>query len=313
MESTSKDQFRALCLATKGIPVFLSASWFDALFGADAWEVLLHQKKGNIIGFMPYVLERKKSFRVLAQQMMSPYQGPWTIYPEGQKETNRISLQRDTMESIIQQLPNTDSLRINFHPDVQDVLAFHWNDFQHTTRYTYLIHPTVKEKAWGNLRENIRREIRKAEKGLVIQESTAIDGLYALKQLVYAAKNEKYPIPESRLNSVWSWIQSTGNGQLLEVRDVKGNRQGMALFVWDDTCVYYLHGATHPEFKTGGAMSLLLWKGIESAMQQGKSFNFEGSMVASIERYFRGFGGTLTPYYQVSKVDSKVLRILKKG
>ena len=32
-----------------------------------------------------------------------------------------------------------------------------------------------------------------------------------------------------------------------------------------------------------------------------KTFDFEGSVIPAIERYFRGFGGKLTPYYRVNK------------
>jgi hypothetical protein len=30
-------------------------------------------------------------------------------------------------------------------------------------------------------------------------------------------------------------------------------------------------------------------------------FDFEGSMVPSIETFFRGFGGTIVPFYQIRK------------
>lgn len=32
-----------------------------------------------------------------------------------------------------------------------------------------------------------------------------------------------------------------------------------------------------------------------------KAFDFEGAVISAIERYFRGFGGTLTPYFTVNK------------
>jgi len=40
-------------------------------------------------------------------------------------------------------------------------------------------------------------------------------------------------------------------------------------------------------------------------------FDFEGSNVPSIERYFRGFGGTLTPYIGVHKAWLPVEMALK--
>ncbi|MBE7441610.1 MAG: hypothetical protein HS119_04060 [Flavobacteriales bacterium] len=57
-------------------------------------------------------------------------------------------------------------------------------------------------------------------------------------------------------------------------------------------------------------MSLLLWEAIKRSKNKTKSFNFEGSMIESIERYFRAFGGKQTPYFEITKRTSKVLKLL---
>jgi hypothetical protein len=46
-----------------------------------------------------------------------------------------------------------------------------------------------------------------------------------------------------------------------------------------------------------------------------KTFDFEGSMLPEVEKYFRGFGANLIPYYRVSKAKLAVdlaLRFIKK-
>ena len=40
-------------------------------------------------------------------------------------------------------------------------------------------------------------------------------------------------------------------------------------------------------------------------------FDFEGSMIPGIERYFRSFGGTLTPLYRVVKASLPIEWALK--
>jgi hypothetical protein len=47
-------------------------------------------------------------------------------------------------------------------------------------------------------------------------------------------------------------------------------------------------------------MSLLLWEAIKHARTVTRTFDFEGSMIEPIERFFRAFGGTLTSYLHVS-------------
>jgi phosphatidate phosphatase APP1 len=40
-------------------------------------------------------------------------------------------------------------------------------------------------------------------------------------------------------------------------------------------------------------------------------FDFEGSMIEPIERFFRGFGAVQTPYFHVSRSSSKLFKALK--
>ena len=47
------------------------------------------------------------------------------------------------------------------------------------------------------------------------------------------------------------------------------------------------------------------------AAEKGLQFNFEGSMVAAIERFFSAFGGTLTPYHHITHERSKLLKLKK--
>ena len=79
--------------------------------------------------------------------------------------------------------------------------------------------------------------------------------------------------------------------------------------MWDNSSAYYLQGVTADKFKTTGSMSLLLWEAISRSASKSKAFNFEGSMIESIEHYFRAFGGVQTPYFEIKKTSSKFLKL----
>ncbi len=82
------------------------------------------------------------------------------------------------------------------------------------------------------------------------------------------------------------------------------------LFVWDNLYCYYLFGAANPEYKTSGAMSLLIWEGIKLAKSRHVDFNFEGSMIKPVERFFRNFGGSQLPYFRIYKNNSVLLKLV---
>jgi len=72
--------------------------------------------------------------------------------------------------------------------------------------------------------------------------------------------------------------------------------------VHDAKAAYYLLGGYQTEGKHYGAGALAMFESIRRARDLGlEVFDFEGSVVPAIERYFRGFGGRLTPRFRVNK------------
>jgi hypothetical protein len=45
------------------------------------------------------------------------------------------------------------------------------------------------------------------------------------------------------------------------------------------------------------------------SLKNNKTFDFEESMIESIEKYFRSFGAIQKPYYNISKTNSKLIKI----
>ena len=60
-------------------------------------------------------------------------------------------------------------------------------------------------------------------------------------------------------------------------------------------------GGGDPHLRTSGAGSLLIWEAIQRASADSQVFDFEGSMLRPVERFFRAFGGRQTPYPHVSR------------
>ena len=77
------------------------------------------------------------------------------------------------------------------------------------------------------------------------------------------------------------------------------------MLVWNEHCAYYLMGGGDPELRSSGATSLAMWQAIQFAATVSRIFDFEGSMIEPIERFFRGFGAVQTPYLSLTHVRSK--------
>lgn len=309
--TNNKEKYKNFCEQNKGIPLFLTYGWYSALYSED-WDIVLTEKNGNILGFLPYIVSKKKTFQFIRPPFLTPYQGIWFNYPSDQKYSNRLSFEKEITTKIIKSLPQVDSFQQKFLPEFTNWLPFYWNTFEQTTRYTYIIEDiSDTEKVWKNFKESIRREVRKAEKSLVIEVIEDVTLLYNLKIDVYNSNDETYPIPKELLINAFIYTQKNNAGELLAAKDNDGNIHSILFYVWDKTSAYYLHGGTYNKFKTTGSMSLLLWDAIKRSSKRTQSFNFEGSMIESIERYFRAFGGQQVPYFEIKRTDSKLLKLLK--
>src|SRR5699024_787057 len=99
---------------------------------------------------------------------------------------------------------------------------------------------------------------------------------------------------------------SRNQGQLFVARDARKNIHAALFLVWDQHSAYYLMGGASGRFRTSGAQSLLMWEAIKFASDKTNKFDFEGSMLEPVERFFRGFGARQKPYFQITKMSKKM-------
>lgn len=310
MDST-KEKYKKLCAENANIPFFLRYDWYNTLFTENEWGVVIEENNNEILGFIPYYIVKKLKFSLIVPPPLTPYQGVWLNYPNNQKYTNRLSFEKEVMTSLINKLPKSDGFTQKFHPFITNWLPFYWKGFSQTTKYTYILdNLSVLDIVFNEFRENIRREIRKAEKSLSIENINNANELFSLKHNIYSERNENYPFSKDFLNKAVNYCIQNNCGEVLMAKDNNGKIHSILFYVWDNEAAYYIHGVTNTLYKTSGSMSLLLWEAIKRSKNKTKSFNFEGSMIESIERYFRAFGGKQTPYFEISKTTSKVLKLL---
>lgn len=309
-----KEVFRELCEKEKSIPIFLTYGWVSSLVPDHQWDIIYECRGGEIIGFHLLYLVKKYIFSTISMPDLSPYQGIWLKYPDGQKLANKIGYEMEVYSSLIKKLPKFDHYYQAFNPSFTNWLPFYWKNFKQTTRYTYIIDElTCLKTIFNDFKENIRREIRKAERNLVITNGSDLQDLFSLKCKSYDEKGITFPINFAVLDRVFTYCINIKCSKVFYAHDNEGNLHAGIWIVWDREMVYYILGGADPNFKNSGAMSLLLWEAIKYSSGLGKkSFNFEGSMIEPIERFFRGFGAKQVPYFQISKNNSFLYTVSKE-
>ena len=307
-----KEKYLKLSEGGNSIPIFSQPWWLDVVCRDSIWDVALVEKGDVIWGALPYYYQKDWKGKRIAMPKLTQTMGPWIKYPKNQKYANRISHEKEIMTKLIKQLPKFDSFTQNFHYTVTNWLPFHWESFKQTTRYTYILEDTSQiETLWKQLRSNIRTDIKKAESQKVqVIKSNNIEEFYKINVLTFQRQKRETPYTLNFIKTLDDACIKHDSREILLAKDSKNNTHAVAYLVWDNKEMYYLMGGGDPELRNSGATSLLMWEGIKLASEKGLKFNFEGSMIEPVERFFRAFGATQTPYFQIYKHNSLPYRLI---
>ena len=96
-------------------------------------------------------------------------------------------------------------------------------------------------------------------------------------------------------------VKSFSNGDGVCYLDEQGRLHAAAFIVWQESSAWYLAGGGDPALRKSGAHSLILWEAIRYVSQYTDTFDFEGSMIPGVERFFREFGAIQTPFFTITK------------
>jgi len=288
--------------------IFQQPWWLDAV-APSMWSAVEIRQGGALQARLPYVMDRRLGLTRLRQPPLTLFLGPWISHSEG-KYATQLAHQKELYTELIEQLPAHDYFAQSFHYSVENWLPFYWKGFQQTTRYTYVIDdPSNLDRVRAELQENIRSHIRKASKRLRVHSEYGIDKLLDVTERTFARQGLPLPYSRAFAHRLDDACSARSARKIFFVEDDSGHVHAATYIVWDERYVYGLIGGSDPEFRTSGAMSLVQWEAIKFAHQAGRRFDFGGSIIEPIERFFRAFGARQAPCFYVSRC-SRRMRVL---
>jgi lipid II:glycine glycyltransferase (peptidoglycan interpeptide bridge formation enzyme) len=302
---TDKQRYIQICEEKKHyIPLFSQHWWLDAV--CAEWDVAIVKKGEQVTGAWPYPVEKKAGITLLRTPMLTPYMGPQVFYPHDLKEANRDNFEHDTVSALMKQLPDAKVWHLALHPSVKQAGIFKNNGLRTQVQQTFLIDLAEPEETLlGNMKDTMRRNIRAAEKDLVITNSPEqLADLYNFQSHTLGKKGRRQAWSLKYINGIMNACLAH-NAAALWVAKSGEQIQAVVWHVWDERCSYYLAGAQNPEAAGSNALSLLLWNAMKEAKKSGNTaFDLEGSMDEGVERFFRSFGGQRTLYLVLMKNKS---------
>ena len=294
------------------LPIFFQPWWLNASAGTRGWDVVIYKKSNQIFGVLPYLLKKKWSFKFLGIPPFTQHLGPWLIYPKGQKNNTKLAFEKEVLSNLINLLPKANINVIKCHHSIQNILPFVWKGYNSSVKYTYRLKELYENEKniFNNLSSGTRKNIKKADRLLKIEESKNVSELYNLIQMTYERQNIKTPFSDIELQRLFNGCLKNNCCKIFLAKDSDHNIHSGIFLVWTKKTVYYLIGGSNPDYRNSESMSFLMWESIKFASSFVDEFDFEGTMVESIERFIRGFGATQSPYFQLTNVSPKFLKPL---
>lgn len=288
--------------------VFLHHGYMSII--APGWKAFIVKEGERWRGVLPFADSSRFGLKRSLQPRFAQF---WGICFEKEEQSGYSSLsqQKAIMELMLDQLGDFQQIIWHLSPTLRYPLPFHWAGFRLSTRVTFQIDPGQEESALqAQMASTTRRYLRKGT-NLLVEESEDVEAFLALFSRQHAQGHEiisSNDHDQSIVKNLIGYLRDQEKGKLMLVKDNSGQVLAGGLFGMTNSSCTYLLGTYDPGAGNRSAMPLMMWTMICQAREAGMSvFDFEGSMLEGVERFFRRMGGQPVLYLRVEKNELPLL------
>lgn len=292
-------------------PIFNSYNWLKNFF-PNIKLYGIFDDGNNLIGDFFLYREKRFGLNFYRNPPFTPMIGPF-LKIDAKNPVAIMSKWREALTLMADFFDNLDYavISVSLSREIVDTLPFIWKKFKVIPAYTYIIDlnesiDVIYKRMTPERRRSISKGIRDR---LVIRKTEDMRIIKSLVLNTFSRQDKK--INEYYLNKVlFNFANDENSFAFVTFKD--NHPMACTFCICDKEACYYLLGGYDQNNKHHGAGPLSIWEAIKYSKSIGlKYFDFEGSIVPQIERYFRGFGGQLTPYYRINKARLPLEILLK--
>lgn len=281
------------------VPVFYRPWYLDSVCDSS-WDVVIHEENGKLLGVLVYMLKKKFGITYILHPSLCPYMGPLFFDTE---DTGLV------YESLIGRLPKHQLMIQDYFHSLPIITKV---DSISNNKYTYIIGKDQDlEILNSRMSSDRRRKIRKASEEFSYLEEIHFDVFASFLDKSFKARGKINPYGNGVLKKLEKELSIRKARKIIKCVDVHGKIMAMGYFVKDEKWIYNLATGVDSSY-SHDAMSLMIWNEIKSALNSGRSFDFEGSSIPGVEAFYKVFKGDKVHYQSVYKSSNKLIDSLVK-
>ncbi|CAN5781315.1 hypothetical protein BH11BAC4_BH11BAC4_11620 [soil metagenome] len=236
------------------------------------------------------------------------------LFAKTKDQKHSLTEEHESIKLLLEKIKEARHIDFKLPRGHQSILPYHWMGFESSVGITHIITGKL-ENYLADLNKNKARELKKLlamenDGEISIEESVTESELLQLLQ--HTGERKKF---DAKATLAASLVLNSDNSFAKKylIRSKQHGLIAFGFFPYDKHAVYNLINASirvsDPVLKTINL--LLLYKAIEFALNSGRTFDFEGSMLQGVEAFCRLMGGAQAPVYRVQKSSSLRYSILR--
>jgi len=261
------------CIAGAAFESLYPYSWYLDLV-SPGWEGLI---KGDYESVMPLTRSKKYGFNMLLQPILAQQLGVFSEDLPGE----------DELQEFVRAIPS----RFRY---VDICMNIHNSQLPGRISRRERVNYELDLKSPANYNSNTKRNIRKGRVHPFEFREISVDDYLELKYSSEGRITVNRPYPEKLFTGLKKLDRARVFGLFLE-RDM----HAAAVLGFAETRVIYMNGCSGIKGKETRAMFVLMDQLIQRSRDKFPVFDFEGSNLPGVARFFEGFGAYKTFYYRM--------------
>jgi hypothetical protein len=286
--------------------IFHEKWWLDAV-APGSWREVVCIRGGQVVGSLPFEELSRGGLKVCAMPQATHVLGPMLEIRPGKAESLARSTQSIT-DCLLQEVGKHHHVEMILGTEYADITPFLHAGFEVKPEPTLLLDckPPLTE-LWAGLRDKTRNVIRRACEQLTIQCIKDVSQFTRFYEENLEDDASYFSLAASATATAAACDHK--QGKIIAATSADGVAHAMVVFLWDDHRVYYYHSSRKKNLAHVGAVSLLLWTGIELAHSRGLWFDFDAGLTKlSRYKFLIAFGGEIANRYEVTR-STRIYRV----
>jgi hypothetical protein len=302
----------AFVLAQSAGSVFNTSRWLDHRREGE-FNVIVCEDNGEWMGGFAFLMNRKLGLRRIVRPILTLYHSP--VIADALCGDRQAARREDVLRTIFRHLPRYDALSLSYPPrfpvtadpgEPPDLPLEHF-----TTRTNWICPPKDADDILAGYSRNARHELERAGRdGLAVSRACGLDEVHQLATLSMAHSGRSVPLGKAELVRMLIPFESGDDLMTMCARTRDGTMAAAALLISDSHSCYGLLSGVDRRVSRSACGLFLIHHCILRAIERNLCFDFGGSMIPGVARFFHKFRPTPHDVHHFVHVRTRRIRFL---